>query len=152
MFDHLQLHCILFLSENILNQSSILQFLSEFRLILYHSTPFLYLFFFIEVIAAPSQDNDSKNSNFLDIKDDLDMLEKRTYNLLQVIEHLHFFPFHFISFHFNLLYYFLFWILQYFKIYFVFLTILILIFIPSFIILNYNFSSSIFFFQTDDTT
>ena len=93
MFDHLQLYCIVFLSENILNQSSILQFLSEFRLILYHSTPCLYLFFFIEVIAAPSQDNDSKNSNFLDIKDDLDMLEKRTYNLLQVITHFYFISF-----------------------------------------------------------
>ena len=148
MFDHLLLYWILFLLENILNQSSILQFLfnSEFRLISLPLHPFSLPLFFIEVIAPPSQDNDSKNSNFLDIKDDLDMLEKRTYNLLQVIEHLHFFPFHFISFHFNLLYYFLFWILQYFKIYLVFLTILILIFIPFFIILNYNFSSSIFFF------
>ena len=108
MFDHLLLHCILFLSENILNQSSILQFLftSEFRLISLPLHPFsLPLFFLIEVIAVPSQDNDSKNSNFLDIKDDLDMLEKRTYNLLQVIEHLHFFPFHFISFQFTLLFF-----------------------------------------------
>ena len=107
MFDHLLLYCILFLSENILNQSSILQFLftSEFRLISLPLHPFSLPLFFIEVIAPPSQDNDSKNSNFLDIKDDLDMLEKRTYNLLQVIVHLYFTPFYFISFRFTSLFF-----------------------------------------------
>ena len=70
----------------------------------------LLLFTFLEIVAVPIQDNDSKNSNFLDIKDDLDMLEKRTYNLLQVTIYWYF-PY-FLKFFVH------FWIPLYFKIYF----------------------------------